>query len=112
MEYTITFSIHSLNFFHSNTLLAPYSIERKKEGRGLSASQRTPEQYSANRTAGPVSQTCQTGCGGPVSTGLTGSGALVAYQSSSEPITSIPTVQVDFSRTNGLLVIVFLHTQL
>ena len=50
----------------------------------------------------------------------------MAYQSSSEPITSMPPVQADFSRTNGftgygrlilaeqmgLLVMVFLHMPL
>jgi len=62
---------------------------------------KTPKQYSAIRSPGLVSQTNQTGYGGPVSTGLTGSGALVAYQSSPEPIATIPPVHVDLRRTNG-----------
>ena len=70
-------------------------------------SQKPPEQY-ANGTFRPVAQTSQTGLGGPVPTGQTGfptgqtgPGALVAYQSSPEPIASMPPVQADFSRTNG-----------
>jgi len=42
--------------------------------------------------------TSQTGHGGPVPTG---SGALVAYSSSPEPITSVPPVSADFSRMNN-----------
>ena len=42
--------------------------------------------------------TSQTGHGGPVPTG---SGALVAYSSSPEPITSVPPVSADFSRINN-----------
>ena len=52
--------------------------------------QKPPEQYNANGAVRPVAQT-----------GQTGPGALVAYQSSPEPITSMPPVQADFSRTNG-----------
>ena len=69
--------------------------------------QKPPEQY-ANGTVRPVARTGQTGLGGLVPTGQTGfptgqtgPGALVAYQSSPEPITSMPPVQADFSRTNG-----------
>ena len=54
-----------------------------------------------------VSQTGPTGHGGPVPTGQTGiptgqsgPGALVTYQSSPEPIASIPPVQTDFSWKN------------
>ena len=59
--------------------------------------QKPPEQYNASGAIKPVSQTGQTG----YPTGQTGPGALVAYQSSSEPITSMPPVQADFSRSNG-----------
>ena len=70
--------------------------------------QKPLEQYNANGVVRPVGQTSQTGLGGPVPTGQagfpigqTGPGALVAYQSSPEPITSMLPVQADFSRTNG-----------
>ena len=70
--------------------------------------QKTPEQYNAHGAVRPVSQTGPTGHGGPVPTGQTGipigqtgPGALVVYQSSPEPIASIPPVKADFSRTNG-----------
>jgi len=63
--------------------------------------QKPPEQYNANGTVRPVAQTGQTGLGRPVPTGQTGPGALGAYQSSPEPIASMPPVQADFSRTNG-----------
>ena len=51
--------------------------------------QKPPEQCNANGMVRPVAQT-----------GQTGPGALVAYQSSPEPITSMPPVQANFSRTN------------
>ena len=51
--------------------------------------QKPLEQYNANGAVRPVSQT-----------GPTGPGALVAYQSSPEPIASIPPAKADFSRTN------------
>jgi len=70
--------------------------------------QKPPEQYNANGAVRPVSQTGPTDHGGPVPTGQTGfptghtgHGALVAYQSSPEPIANIPPVQTDFNRTNG-----------
>ena len=70
--------------------------------------QKPPEQCNVNGTVRPVAQTGQTGLGGPVPTGQTGyptgqtgPGALVAYQSSPELITSMPPVLDDFSRTNG-----------
>ena len=63
--------------------------------------QKPPEQYNASGAVRPVSQTGQTGLGGPVPTGQTGPGALVAYQSSPEPIASIPPVQADFNQMNG-----------
>ena len=66
--------------------------------------QKPPEQCNVNGTVRPVAQTGQTGLGGPVPTGQTGfptgqtgPGALVAYQSSPEPIASMPPVQVAFS---------------
>ena len=66
--------------------------------------QKPPKQYNANRAVIPVTQTGPIGHGGPVPTGQTGiptgqtgPGALVVYQSSPEPIASIPPVQVDFS---------------
>ena len=62
--------------------------------------QKPPEQYNANGAVRPVSQTGPIGPGGPVPTGQTGLGVLVAYQSSAEPIASIPPVQTDFSPTN------------
>ena len=43
----------------------------------------------------------RTGHGGPVPTGPTSSGAVDAYSSSPEPITSVPPVSVDFSRMNN-----------
>ena len=70
--------------------------------------QKPPEQCNANGMVRPVAQTGQTSLGGPVPTGQTGyptgqtgPGALVAYQSSPELITSMPPVLDDFSRTNG-----------
>ena len=70
--------------------------------------QKPPEQYNASGAVKLVSQTGQTGLGGPVPTdqagfltSQTGPGALVAYQSSPEPITSMLLFQADFSRTNG-----------
>ena len=58
-------------------------------------SQKGPEYYRAHGVVGPVTPT---GHGGPVPTG---SGAVDAYPSSSEPITSIPHVSADFSRMNN-----------
>ena len=55
--------------------------------------QKPPEQHIANGALRPVAQTGQTG----FPTGQTGPGALVAYQSSPEPITSMTPVQADFS---------------
>ena len=63
--------------------------------------QKTPDQYRAHRAVGPVTPTCQNSHGGPVPTGPTGSGVLVAYPSSPEPITSVPPVSADFSRINN-----------
>ena len=63
--------------------------------------QKTPEQYHAHGAVGPVSQTGQTGHGGLVPIGPTGSGALVAYPSSPEPIISVPYVSAGFSRMNN-----------
>ena len=66
--------------------------------------QKPPERHNANGAVRLVAQTGQTGLGGPVPTGQTGfptgqtgPGALVAYQSSPEPFTSMPPVQADFS---------------
>ena len=63
--------------------------------------QKTLEQYHAHGAVGPVLQTGQTGHGGPVPIGLTGSVALVAYTSSPESITSVPYVSAGFSRMNN-----------
>ena len=60
--------------------------------------QKNPNQYRAHGAVGPVTPTGQTDHGGPVPTGPTGSGALVAYPSSPEPITSVSSVSIDFSR--------------
>ena len=69
--------------------------------------QKPTEQYNANGAVRLVSQTSPTGHGGLVPTGQTriptgqtGPGALVVYQSSPEPIASIPPAKADFSRTN------------
>ena len=64
-------------------------------------SQRSPEQYRTHGAVGPVSPIGQTGHGGPVPTGQTGSGALVAYSSFPEQIASVPHVSADFSRMNN-----------
>jgi len=70
--------------------------------------QKTSEQYYAHGAVRSVSQTGPTDLSGPVpigqtgfTTGQTGPGALVVYQSSPKPIASILPVQADFSRTNG-----------
>ena len=63
--------------------------------------QKSSEQYRVHGAVGPVSPTGQTGHGGPVQTGQTGSGALVAYPSTSEPIVSVPLVLADFSWMNS-----------
>ena len=62
--------------------------------------QKTPEQYNEHGEVRPVSQTGPTDHGGPVPTGQTGPGALVAYQSSPKLIASIPPVHTDLSQTN------------
>ena len=89
-----------VTFYHNTIHLESSAIPAPQYGMPMNFydGQKPPEQHNANGAVRPVAQTGQTGLGGPVPTGP---GALVAYQSSPEPITSMPTVQADFSRTNG-----------
>src|SRR6185503_14345553 len=88
---------HNIMHFESSAAHAPqYGMPMNFYG------QKTPEQYHAHGAVGPVSQTGQTGHGGQVPIGPVGSGALVAYPSSPEPITSVPYVSAGFSRMNNL----------
>jgi len=90
------------SFYHNTMHLESLAAHAPQYGMPMNFyGQRTPEQYHAHGAVGPVSQTGQTGHGGPVPTGPTGSGALVAYPSSPEPITSVPYVSVGFSRMNN-----------
>jgi len=89
-------------FYHNTMHLESSSAHAPQYGMPMNFyDQRTPEQYHAHGAVRPVSQTGQTGHGGPVPTGPTGSGALVAYPSSPEPITSVPYVLAGLSRMNN-----------
>ena len=85
-------------FYHNTMHLESSAAHAPQYGMPMNFyGQRTPEQYHAHGAVGPVSQTGQTGHGGPVGTGPTGSGALVAYPSFLESITSVPYVLAGFS---------------